>query len=419
MEKRELQSQPLNDTVNNDAGNNVKKAKIKSIVMEIVGLLLMMLCGALLTITILNFYINRTYGETILSLDRSIKNIAPLLEAKETVERSFYEEPDTDALLDGALTGYMSALDDAYSRYENPETQEKSQMQNDGKSVGIGIVVKLLDDGYICVEEVVEGTPAQKAGIQVGDTIKEIAGNDVAEYGYNESISLIKDGEEDTTIDMLILRDGQELDVTIDRTIIEVDSADGKMLDDDIAYIKITHFYNNTDEQFNEVYQNLKSQGAKGFIFDLRDNTGGFTSSVQGCLNDLVPEGDIAEATYRSGKTSVIVKSTSTETIQVPSVIVTNGYTASAAEIFSSAMREFNGSILVGENTYGKGVMQSTQTLSNGGAIVLTVAKYNIVGKECYHGIGLAPDYEVTLDADATEDVQLNKSIEVLKQLIG
>lgn len=419
MEKKELQSQLLSDGVE-DASNKVsKKGRAKSIFMEILGLILMMLCGALLTITILNFYINKTYGETIISLNNSIKNIAPFLQAKEIVEQSFYEEPNTDTLLDGAITGYMSALDDQYSRYENPEIQAKSSMQNDGKSVGIGIVVKMLDDSYIYVEEVMENTPAQRAGIQSGDIIKSVAGNDVVEYGYNESIQLIKDGEENTNVDMVILRDSQELTITIDRTIIEVNSAEGEMLDDNIAYIKITHFYNNTADQFNKVYQDLVSQGAKGFIFDLRNNTGGFTHSVQGCLNDLVPKGDIAQATYRNGTVNTIVKSTSDETIQVPSVVITNSYTASAGEIFSSAMRELNGSKLIGENTYGKGVMQSTQTLSNGGAIVLTVARYNIVDRECYHGVGLAPDYEVVLDKNSTEDTQLNKSVEVITELIN
>jgi carboxyl-terminal processing protease len=100
-------------------------------------------------------------------------------------------------------------------------------------------------------------------------------------------------------------------------------------------------------------------------------------------------------------------------------VVITNGYTASAGEIFSSAMREFCGSKLVGENTYGKGVMQNTQPLTNGGAIILTVATYNIVGNECYHGVGLAPDYEVVLDENSTEDTQLNKSIEVINELIA
>jgi carboxyl-terminal processing protease len=132
-----------------------------------------------------------------------------------------------------------------------------------------------------------------------------------------------------------------------------------------------------------------------------------------------VPKGVIAEATYNDGSTKKIIESTSDDTITVPCVVLTNGMTASAGEIFSSAMRELAGAVLVGENTYGKGVMQVTQPLSNGGAVVLTVATYNIVSKECYHGVGLAPDYEVVLTEDDTEDTQLAKAIEVIGSLVA
>ena len=246
-----------------------------------------------------------------------------------------------------------------------------------------------------------------------------INGNDVAELGYDEAIKLIKEGEENSTVNLTILRGTQTLSIDVNRTIMEVTTANGEMLENNIGYIKITHFYTNTPEQFNKAYQELLSQGAKAFIFDLRNNTGGYTNSVQGCLNDLVPKGNIAEAKYNNGKVQTIVASNSDATITVPSVILTNGMTASASELFSSAMRELESSILVGENTYGKGVMQTTKPLSNGGAVVLTVATYNIVGHECYHGVGLAPDYEVSLEEDATEDTQLNKALEVANTLIN
>jgi carboxyl-terminal processing protease len=245
-----------------------------------------------------------------------------------------------------------------------------------------------------------------------------VDGEDVAEVGYEQSIASIKDGDDSTDVVLGILRGDESVSVTVTRTVMEVATAVGQMLDGGIGYIQIKHFYTNTPDQFNAVYQELLSQGAKGFIFDLRDNTGGYTNSVQGCLNDLVPKGDVAEATYNDGSTKTIIESTSDSTITVPSVVVTNGMTASAAEIFSSAMREFEGSILVGENTYGKGVMQVTRPLSNGGAVVLTVATYNIVGRECYHGVGLAPDYEVSLSEDSTEDTQLDKAIEVMGSLV-
>lgn len=420
MRKKGLQVQEVNIMEGQeDTNNNQKKRpQLKTSLMEILTVVLMLISGCILTFTVLDLYIFKTYGQTITGLNQTIKDIVPLLQTKNMVEKTFYDDYDENTLLDSAINGYVSALDDKYSRYETPQEQKKSQIKNDGQMVGIGITVKKSDDGYIEIDEVTDNTPAQRAGLQKGDIIKSIGGKDVLEYGFDESINLIKNGEENTSIDVNVLRGEQSLNLTIDRTILEVNSADGTMLENNIGYIQITHFYTNTSEQFNKVYQELVSQGAKGFIFDLRNNTGGYTQSVQGCLNDLLPKGDIAEATYKDGSKSVIVKSDSDKVIEVPSVVITNGMTASAGEIFSSAMREFADSKLVGENTFGKGVMQSTHILSNGGALVLTVATYNIVGKECYHGIGLAPDYEVILDENATEDLQLNKSIEVINDLI-
>jgi len=412
---------PETSIAENTQDNNDKKKKfqLKTSLHEVISSILLLICGSLLTITAFNIYLGVSYGKSMFSLNETLKDFKAFFEAQDFVESSFYTDFDNDTLVDSAINGYISGLDDKFSRYESSEEYNQAQIKDAGQSIGIGIVVKLLDDGYIQIEEVNADTPAEKAGLQIGDIIKVIDGNDVAETGYEESVSLIKNGDEDTDVTLGILRDNEDISITVTRTIMDIDTATGKMLDNNIGYIQITHFYTNTPDQFNKVYQDLVSQGAKAFIFDLRNNTGGYTTSVQGCLNNLVPKGDIAEATYNNGSTKTIIKSDSDETIQVPSVIITNGMTASAGEIFSSAMRELEGSLLVGENTYGKGVMQVTQPLSNGGAVVLTVATYNIIGHECYHGIGLAPDYEVVLTEDDTEDTQLNKAIEVVTDLIN
>lgn len=402
------------------AQDDSKKIRFKLVTSkrEVVSSILLVLCGVLITLTVFNVYLGVACGKSLLEFASTFEEFKPFFETQSFVESSFYTDYDNDTLLEDTINGYLSGLDDKYSRYESPVEYDKSQLQDSGQSTGIGITIQATEDGYIEIMEVKDDTPAKSSGLQVGDIIKTIDGNDVAEYGFNESISLIKDGDDSTDVSLTIDRDGESLDITVTRTVMEVDTATGEMLDGDIGYIQITHFYTNTPDQFNAVYQELVEQGAKAFIFDLRNNTGGYTNSVQGCLNDLVPKGDVAEATYNNGTTKTIVKSTSDDEISVPSVVITNGYTASAGEIFSSAMREFEGSILVGENTYGKGVMQVTHQLSNGGALILTVATYNIVGRECYHGVGLAPDYEVTLTEDDTTDTQLAKAIEVVSDLI-
>lgn len=418
MNQKDTNKTSVDTETSKDSQDTSKKIRLKASFHEIISSILLLVCGAILSLTIINLYLGVSYGENMFSLSALLKEFKPFVEATNFVESSFYTDYDSNTLVDSSIKGYVSGLDDKFSRYESPDEFNKSQIQDAGQSIGIGIVVKPLEDGYIEIQEVNADTPADKSGLKVGDIIQSIDGNDIAELGYNESINLIKDGDDNTDIILGILRDNETLSITVTRTIIEVDTAIGQMLDNNIGYIQIKHFYTNTPDQFNAVYQDLVSQGAKAFIFDLRNNTGGYTTSVQGCLNDLLPKGDIAEATYNNGTTKTIIKSSSDETISVPSVIITNGMTASASEIFSSAMRELEGAILVGENTYGKGVMQVTQQLSNGGAVVLTVATYNIIGKECYHGVGLAPDYEITLSEDDTEDTQLNKAIEVANDLI-
>jgi carboxyl-terminal processing protease len=419
LEDREQEQQELEiELAQDDNGKKKKRFNLVTSKKEVVTSILLLLCGVLITLTVFNIYLGINYGKSLLGFASTLKEFKPFIQAQNFVESSFYTDYDSETLVDSAISGYVSGLDDKYSRYESPVEYDKSQLQDSGQSMGIGITIQATEDGYIEIMEVKDDTPAKSSGLQVGDIIKTIDGNDVADYGFNESISLIKDGDESTDINLTVDRDGENLDVTVTRAVMEVDTATGEMLDGDIGYIQITHFYTNTPDQFNAVYQELVDQGAKAFIFDLRNNTGGYTNSVQGCLDKLVPAGDVAEATYNNGATKTIVKSTSEDEISVPSVVITNGYTASAGEIFSSAMREFEGSILVGENTYGKGVMQVTHPLSNGGAVILTVATYNIVGRECYHGVGLAPDYEVTLTEDDTTDTQLEKAIEVVSELV-
>ena len=401
------------------ASVKTKKFKLVTTAKEVFNSILLILSGIVITITAVVVYVGVKYSMSIGEFVGTLKEYSPFFEAKAYVDNSFYIGFSEDTLLDATINGYISGLDDKFSRYESPNNFTQSQIKNAGESIGIGITVTLTEDGYIHVEGVTEGMPADVSGIKVDDIIKSINGNDVAELGYDEAIKLIKEGEENSMVNLTILRGTQTLSIDVNRTIMEVTTANGEMLENNIGYIKITHFYTNTPEQFNKAYQELLSQGAKAFIFDLRNNTGGYTNSVQGCLNDLVPKGNIAEAKYNNGKVQTIVAYDSDATITVPSVILTNGMTASASELFSSAMRELEGSILVGENTYGKGVMQTTKPLSNGGAVVLTVATYNIVGHECYHGVGLAPDYEVSLEEDATEDTQLNKALEVANTLIS
>lgn len=194
------------------------------------------------------------------------------------------------------------------------------------------------------------------------------------ETGFNEAVEAMN-GSEGTSITLTVRRNGVDTDYTFTRRSIELVTVTGELIDGYIGYIKIDGFKQNTPDQFINTLQHLTSNGAKALIFDLRDNPGGLVESVEECLDPLLPEGVIAIAEYKDGHSETIVYSDSSE-LDMPMTVIVNKNTASAAELFAASLRDFGKAELVGEKTYGKGVMQITTEMENGGAVVLTVAEY-------------------------------------------
>ena len=259
--------------------------------------------------------------------------------------------------------------------------------------VGIGVTVTLTEENYLQVVSLTKDSPAEKAGVQADDIIQAVDGKDVAELGYQDAVQAVR-GEPDTKVKLTIQRKTQTLEVEVTRANIEVVTASGQMLDGQIGYIRIDSFKDNTPEQFQAIYDKLIQDGAKALVFDLRDNGGGLVRSLEKVLDPLMPEGDIAVATYRDGTTRTLVTSDAGE-CDLPMAVLVNGNTASAAELFAASLHDFGKGKVVGTTTFGKGIMQNTQQLPNGGALTLTVAKYRTVRGECYHGVGITPDAEV------------------------
>ena len=208
----------------------------------------------------------------------------------------------------------------------------------------------------------------------------------------------------------------------VERQNIEVTTAEGQMLDGQIGYIRISSFKGNTPEQFQAIYDRLVQDGAKALIFDLRDDGGGLVSALEKILDPLLPEGEIAIATYRDGTTKTLVESDATE-CSLPMTVIVNGNTASAAELFTASLRDFGKASVVGTQTFGKGIMQVTQSMPSGGALTLTVATYQTTKGECYHKVGIKPDEIVEAGEDAVDysdpnpekDPQLKKAIEMVQ----
>ena len=367
-------------------------------------------CTAMLTFS-------ATYSAMKYSDMKKLKEFQLLAEAENIIAKHFYyDASDSEKLIDSAVGGYVSALEDPYSRYQSIKQTEERNESHSGLKTGVGITVLGREDGYMEVVEVNSKTPAEKAGMQAGDIIRKLDGSDVKDMGYEEAVNYIKTGEVDSVVKITVERDGNIIDFDIKREKIDIITATSEMIDN-IGVIKISQFNDKTPEQVKNCFDDCKGKGAKGIIFDVRNNGGGLVTAVEECLDPLLPEGKIAVAIYKDGKEETIVSSDAEET-DMPMTVLMNGNSASGAELFAASLRDFKGAELVGETSFGKGIMQDTFSLSNGSTVVLTVAEYKTTKSDCYHGVGLIPDYEV-FPAEGVEDAQLDKALEVIKSKIG
>ena len=344
------------------------------------------------------------------------------LEAKSIIDEYYYKDAADTEYLSTALKGMAVGLGDPYSCYMTPEELNEHQVSNSGSLVGIGVSVMQDKNGDYVIGEVHEDSPAEAAGLEVNDIIYSVEGKTVKGMDFNELIGYIR-GEEDTSFKMTVTREGKQIEKTLTRKTIENITVEYTQLEGKIGYIKIKSFKEVTERQYLEAMQKALEDKSEGIIFDLRDNGGGIVNACQQCLDPLLPEGDIAVAQYRDGHEITICTSDDKE-IHIPMTVIVNENTASAAELFSAALKDFGKAKLVGQKTFGKGIMQDTFTMSNGGAVKITVAKYRTVRSECFHEIGVSPDYEVTLpegvdisNPDPNKDTQLKKAMEVVKTL--
>ncbi|MGN0630274.1 MAG: S41 family peptidase [Ruminococcus sp.] len=357
------------------------------------------------------------------NLENIIGETSKLIELQNYIDENYYTETDKESAAVGALKGYVMGLGDPYSQYLTAEEYEGWQEKESGTMVGIGVTVQ-ADDKGLYITDVEEGYPADKSGLKSGDIITAVEGEGVIETGYDKAVESVR-GEEGTIVSLTILRKDREMKINVLRSEINIATAKGYMLENDIGYIRISAFRQNTDEQFLEALSQLTSNGAKGIIFDLRDNGGGMLSALCNMLDPLLPEGNIAIATYGNGEIENIVTSKKGE-LDLPMAVLVNGNTASAAELFAASLSDFDKAFLVGETTFGKGVMQTTREVA-GGALTLTVATYQTVLGECYHGTGITPDYEVSVpedyeinysSPDTENDIQLREAyVNILKSV--
>lgn len=325
---------------------------------------------------------------------------------------------DKDAVTDAMINAYVDSLGDRYSVYRTKDEYDSYSSGMSGNYVGIGVVVTKDEDGLILINSVTAEGSANEAGIKSGDRITSVDGIPVIERGYNDSVDAIA-GEEGTTVTLIVNRDGEDISFTLTRRRL-VESSVTYSLEDGIGYIRIASFKHNTDEQFIEAINYMEKNGARGIIYDLRNNTGGYLSSVLNALDYIAPKGTTLASFSNDYDDPVLSKSS--HSYLLPSVVLCNGMTASAGELFTAGIRDLADmghleAVLVGTKTFGKGIMQTTYTLSDGSTITMTVAYYMPPSGKNYHGTGITPDKVIEHSGDS--DVQLAAAMTEIQALLN
>ncbi len=389
--------------------------------------LALMLVTAALTFSITMVYSQAEFNQRVYNIKAREAMYSKIAEVDNLIRQNYIGTIDETQLQDAISAAFVEGIGDTYGQYLTAETYAKYVSSNEGVMIGIGVTVKLADSGYIQVVSVNENSPAQEAGILPDDLITKVDDFAVTKDTYSEAVDRVS-GEEGTTVTLTIRRGADELQpVVVTRKRIELTTVTYKMLSENVGYIAITGFNSNTVSQFNTALDAVMSQGAEGLVFDVRNNPGGTVSSVAKILDRLVPEGPIVSATYKDGTTDILATSDATE-INLPMVVVTNKDTASAAELFTQALKDYGKAVSVGDKTtYGKGTMQTTKKLNDGSALNITVAWYNPPKSANYDGVGVPADFEVALSAelasriselDISEDTQLKKALELAQTKI-
>ncbi len=373
--------------------------------------------SSLLTAAIVRNDVNQQIHDAVSNekavYESALGDFDTLIEVKDIVDSNFVREVDYEGLDESLTAYYVSLLEDKYSEYLTEEKLSNYMQTINGSFVGVGIVCSNLD-GKIHVEEVYKGSPAEEAGILKGENIIAVGDIEVNEENYNEAINTVA-GESGTFVTFKIQgTDGSVRTISVERRAIEIPSINSEMLDGNIGYIQITQFSGNTFLAFDTALNELLSMGAEGIIFDVRNNSGGQLEAVVSILDRVLPEGPIVNIIYGNGEKETR-NSTADSYLDIPAVVLINQNTASAAELFAAALKDYDMAQLVGNITYGKGYMQSIITLSDGSGLRLSVAQYDPPYSENYEGIGVLPHKDISDDASTETDEQLEEAKKYFK----
>ena len=348
-------------------------------------------------------------------------------EILQIIDSAYLWDYDIDTLLEGAAQGMVGALGDDYSYYYTADDVADTETSISGEYGGLGIeVFANANDLTITVHRVFYGSPAQEGGVRPNDKIIAINGEEVTAYDLNYAVSQMR-GEPGGEVTLTLLRENELFDVTLTRAVVETQIIDSEILPEGIGYIRIYYFEGNLAEQFQTAVDNFMHEGVKALIIDLRDNTGGYVEAATAVADVFVDGGAIYSCEDKYGRRLTYYAQEGGW--EIPLAVLQNGASASASEIVAAALRDNCGALLVGDTSFGKGIMQAVFTFPDGqSGMQMTSEYWYTPNGTCIHGEGLAPDVAVSLDEDAIDenfniirekDNQLQAAIDALSEQLA
>ena len=372
----------------------------------------------------LSFSIGNATGKRTAIANENGIPLAKINKIENLIDQYYLFDIDKNKQQEGAVEGYVKALGDPYSEFLTKEEMDSLNQQTEGEYAGVGIVVTPSETGAITVVSAIKGSPAFEKGIKKDDIILKINGKDYNASQMNDAVKVMK-GKPNTDVKLTIARmenkTSKIFDVNITRRMISLTTVNSQKIGD-IGYINITQFDRKTDREFIEQYENLKKQNVKSIVLDLRNNPGGLLDSTVKIADYLLPQGVIVKTVDKNKKEDV-QKSDSSEQ-NLPMVVLVNGSSASASEILTGALKDYKKATIVGEKTFGKGIVQTIIPMDKGEGLKLTISEYFSPNGNKIHKQGVSPDVEIKLDEKAKgigvefmkEDNQLQKALEILNK---
>lgn len=365
-----------------------------------------------------------TYNDKIADVQQR-EEINTRMQEIDSFIRSYSIYPiDDNAIKTGVYSGYLDGINDKRARYYTTNEYYYKTCLENGRLVGFGMETGREEGGYLKITEVYDNSPASEAGISAGDVITSIGGVSVLETGFKTAAEQIKYGDEGTKQRFLIRRSGEETEYVLTRQSFEIPSVKGVLLDNGILYLGFRAINGVTAAQLEAILEENKNNGVSGYIFDLRDCSGGYYSPVSGILNSFVGGTELASAVYRNNSTKTIAETTGEGFTNLPISIIINEKTGGAAELIAVSLRDFNSAKTVGTVTMGYGTVEETKAFADGTAIEISVATVRTVNEgSIYNEVGVNPEFSVEykgikeadpLNYAATTDEQLKKAVEVI-----